>query len=52
MRADAVQVLRDGIAAAEAEPPADPSLVFSHAYVEPPVSLESDLNELRRILGG
>jgi TPP-dependent pyruvate/acetoin dehydrogenase alpha subunit len=52
VRADAVQVLRDGIAAAEAEPPADPSLVFSHAYVDPPASLESDLSELKRILGG
>ena len=51
VRADAFQVLRDGIAAAEAEPPADPSLVFSHAYVDPPPALESDLAELRRILG-
>jgi pyruvate dehydrogenase E1 component alpha subunit len=51
VRADAAQVLRDGITAAEAEPPADPSLVFSHAYVDPPASLASDLAELRRILG-
>ena len=28
VRADAAQLLRDGIAAAEAEPPADPSLLF------------------------
>jgi pyruvate dehydrogenase E1 component alpha subunit len=40
-----------GIAAAEAEPPADPSLVFEHAYAIPP-SLLADTGELRRILGG
>jgi pyruvate dehydrogenase E1 component alpha subunit len=51
VRAEAAQLLRDGIAAAEAEPPADPSLVFSHAYVDPPASLESELAELKRILG-
>ena len=51
VRAEAAQVLRDGIAAAEAEPPADPSLVFSHAYVDPPASLATDLAELRRTLG-
>jgi pyruvate dehydrogenase E1 component alpha subunit len=51
VRAEAAQVLRDGIAAAEAEPPADLSLVFSHAYVDPPASLATDLAELRRILG-
>jgi pyruvate dehydrogenase E1 component alpha subunit len=52
VRAEAVQLLRDGIAAAEAEPPADPSLVFSHAYVDPPAGLQSDLAELKRVLGG
>jgi pyruvate dehydrogenase E1 component alpha subunit len=51
VRAEAAQLLRDGIAAAEAEPPADPSLVFSHAYVDPPATLESDLAELKRTLG-
>src|SRR5580765_6851595 len=51
VRADAVQLMRDGIAAAEAEPPADPSLLFSHAFAEPPASFETDLAELRRILG-
>jgi hypothetical protein len=51
MRAEAAQLLRDGIAAAEAEPPADPSLVFSHAYVDPPPALQADLAELKRILG-
>src|SRR6478736_6318377 len=51
VRAEAAQVLRDGITAAEAEPPADPALVFTHAYVDPPPSLQADLAELRRILG-
>src|SRR3954453_1213891 len=51
VRAEATQLMRDGIAAAEAEPPADPALVFEHAYVDPPASLGSDLAELKRILG-
>ena len=37
---------------AEAEPPADPGLVFEHAYADPPPTLADDLAELRRILGG
>jgi hypothetical protein len=44
--------MRAGIAEAEAEPPPDPGLVFEHAYVDPPPSLDADLAELRRILGG
>src|SRR5215210_6432061 len=52
VRADATQLMRDGIAAAEAEPPADASLVFEHAYVDPPPANEADLAELKRILGG
>ena len=44
--------MRAGIAEAEAEPPADPSLVFEHAYADPPPSLLDDRDELRRILGG
>jgi pyruvate dehydrogenase E1 component subunit alpha len=36
VRQEAIGVMRDGIAAAEAEPPADPELVFEHAFVEPP----------------
>ena len=36
VRKDAEDILRAGIAAAEAEPPADPELVFTHAYVDPP----------------
>ena len=43
--------MRRGIAEAEAEPPADPGLVFEHAYAEPPPSQAHDLAELRRILG-
>jgi len=50
-RAEATVALREGIAAAEAEPPADPALLFEHAYVAPPESFQSDLAELRRILG-
>src|SRR5213596_3652306 len=52
IRAEAEQAMRDGIAAAEAEPPADPGLLFAHAYVDPPASFGRDLDELRRILGG
>jgi hypothetical protein len=44
--------MREGIAAAEAEPKPDPSLVFSHAFVDPPASFEHDLAELRRVLDG
>ena len=35
--------------AAEAEAPADPELVFSHAFANPPPSFERDLDELRRV---
>ena len=52
VRADAAQLMRDGIAAAEAEPPADPELLFSRAFADPPASFDSDLAELRRVLGG
>ena len=51
IRAEAEQAMRDGIAAAEAEPPADVSLLFEHALANPPASFETDLAELRRILG-
>ncbi len=51
IRDEAAELMRAGIAAAEAEPPADPSLVFEHAYVDPPASFGSDLQELRRVLG-
>jgi pyruvate dehydrogenase E1 component alpha subunit len=48
--AEAAAVMRAGIAAAEAEPPADPSLLFEHALVDPPASYAADLQELRRVL--
>ena len=44
--------MREGIAAAEAEPPADPGLVFEHALANPPASFQDDLAQLRRVLGG
>jgi hypothetical protein len=44
--------MRAGIAETEAEPDADISLIFEHAYVDPPASFARDLEELRRILGG
>jgi pyruvate dehydrogenase E1 component alpha subunit len=50
-KADALDLMRAGIAEAEAEPPADPSLVFEHAYAEPPPTLLTEQEELRRILG-
>jgi pyruvate dehydrogenase E1 component alpha subunit len=51
IKAEAAELMRAGIAAAEAEPPADVGLVFEHALVDPPASFEHDLAELRRILG-
>ena len=51
IRQDALELMRRGIAEAEAEPSADPGLVFEHAYAEPPPSQAQDLAELRRILG-
>jgi TPP-dependent pyruvate/acetoin dehydrogenase alpha subunit len=52
IKTEALEVMRAGIAQAESEPPADPSLVFEHAYVDPPPSQHADEEELRRILGG
>jgi pyruvate dehydrogenase E1 component alpha subunit len=51
VRAEALDVMRAGIAAAEAEPEPDVGLVFEHAFVEPPSSFDADLRDLRRILG-
>jgi pyruvate dehydrogenase E1 component alpha subunit len=51
IRAEAAQLMREGIAAAEAEPTADPALLFERAYVDPPASFGSELEELRRLLG-
>jgi pyruvate dehydrogenase E1 component alpha subunit len=52
VRAQAAEVMREGIAEAEAEPPPDVSLLFEHAYADPPESFQDELAELRRILGG
>jgi pyruvate dehydrogenase E1 component alpha subunit len=51
IRAEAADVMRSGIAAAEAEAPADPRLVFEHAYVQPPPELLREQAELERVLG-
>ena len=51
IQAEALEVMRQAIAAAEAEPPADLALLFEHAFVDPPASFATDLAELRRILG-
>src|SRR5918996_2757986 len=50
IKQEALELMRAGIAEAEAEPPADPGLVFEHAYANPPPGLAGDLAELRRIL--
>ncbi|HZR95288.1 MAG TPA: hypothetical protein VFA56_06310, partial [Gaiellaceae bacterium] len=36
VRREAEDAMRAGIAAAEAEPPPEPELLFDHAYVDPP----------------
>jgi pyruvate dehydrogenase E1 component alpha subunit len=50
IRAEAADVMRAGIAQAEAEPEPDAALLFEHTYVDPPASFATDLAELRRIL--
>jgi pyruvate dehydrogenase E1 component alpha subunit len=52
IRAEALERMREGIAAAESERPADPELLFKHALVNPPASFDEELAELRRIQGG
>jgi pyruvate dehydrogenase E1 component subunit alpha len=39
IKSEATEAMRAGIAAAEAEPPGDPELLFANAYVEPPPNL-------------
>src|SRR4051812_30523195 len=51
IRTEAAAAMRAGIAAAEAEPAADAGLLFAHAYVDPPASFGSDLDELRGTVG-
>ena len=40
-RKEAEDLMRAGITAAEAEPPADPELLFAHAYVDPPGNMRN-----------
>ncbi|HEV8460572.1 MAG TPA: thiamine pyrophosphate-dependent enzyme [Gaiellaceae bacterium] len=40
-RKDAEDLMRAGITAAEAEPPGDPELLFTHAYVDPPENMRN-----------
>jgi pyruvate dehydrogenase E1 component alpha subunit len=49
---EAAEVMRAGIAEAEAEPDADIGLIFEHTYANAPASFRAELAELRRILGG
>jgi pyruvate dehydrogenase E1 component alpha subunit len=50
IREAAVELMRGGIADAEAEQPADVALVFEHAYGSPAPSHADELAELRRVL--
>jgi TPP-dependent pyruvate/acetoin dehydrogenase alpha subunit len=50
IRGEALERMREGIAAAEAEPPADVDLLFRNAYVNSPSSFDEELAELRKIL--
>jgi pyruvate dehydrogenase E1 component alpha subunit len=51
IKTEALELMRAGIAAAEAEPTPDPALLFEHAFAAPPASFADDLAELRRVLG-
>jgi TPP-dependent pyruvate/acetoin dehydrogenase alpha subunit len=48
---EASAAMREGIEVAEAELPADVALLFENAFVDPPASFGSDLDELRGTLG-
>jgi hypothetical protein len=50
IRGEALATMRQGIAAAEAEPPADSSLLFKNTFANPPPSFDEELSELREIL--
>src|SRR5438874_1367115 len=52
IKQEAADVMRAGIAAAEAEPEPDVALLFEHTYANPPASFAAELEELRRILEG
>ena len=49
VKEEALATMRAGIQAAEDEAPADPGLVFAHAYASPPAALARDLADLRRV---
>jgi pyruvate dehydrogenase E1 component alpha subunit len=51
IRGEAAELMRRGIAQAEAEPPGDAALIFDSAYASPPPELARDLDELRRLHG-
>lgn len=51
IKTEALERMKAGIAEAEAEPPADPGLLFTNAFANPPASFEEELAELRKILG-
>jgi len=51
VRAEALEAVRAGIVAAEAELPGDASLIFDHALADGPQSFAHDLAELRRVDG-
>jgi pyruvate dehydrogenase E1 component alpha subunit len=51
VREQALALLREGIAAAEAEPVPEPALLFEHVYQDAPAAFAADLAELRRIAG-
>jgi pyruvate dehydrogenase E1 component alpha subunit len=50
MRGEAQELMRQGIAEAEAERPGDISLIFESTFVDPPPSFDQELAELRKIL--
>jgi pyruvate dehydrogenase E1 component alpha subunit len=51
IKAWAAELQPEGIGAAAADAAAEPGLLFEHAFVDPPASIASDLEELRRSLG-
>jgi pyruvate dehydrogenase E1 component alpha subunit len=52
IRAQAMTVMREGIAEAESFPAPSPDLVFDTAFANPPAVIAADRAELRRILAG
>jgi pyruvate dehydrogenase E1 component alpha subunit len=48
LRSDAEEAMRNAIGEAEAEPPADPRLVFEHAYADPPAQIAAMLEQEAR----